>query len=354
VSGVLPDARELIAEAGVVNLDGSLASTAVSSANAQGARAAVADAGVFAEGARGGIGAPPAATLAVDPLGPRTLVHGQPVASFAGTSVTGLTVSSDGGQPGAGSTAAPVSAVLRGAGLGSDYFRATTLPSAGTRLRLLADPVTSPVLRAAAPSCGGSCEAVKATGSLTSTAGAAHSAVATLGGTVAGTLSLFPTETSPEGLLKVTLTSMSATCRSKADETPRARVAVEYAGTVSHRTYTEQVAADGTVTGTYGYSAPVAISSTAETDPLAGIDLESLVGVDTSGLPLRLSDYVQSWSSLTSTAVTQATMLAADGTAAGLTVPGVLTLTSKPLRSDAESTVGLQLGAISCTASDIR
>lgn len=340
-TGLLPDSRELVAEAGVLNLDGSLSATTVASAVVQSGHATVANGGRV-DGAAGTLAAPPTASVSVPPVGPQTLVDGAELASFSGSNVAGLGVSTDGGRPAAGTATTPVAAVLNGVGLGGDYFRATNLPSDNTRLGLLAGPV----VRAGSSTCGSSCEAVKATGTLLTTGGASHSATATLGGVVEGTIALLPTTTSPEGLVKLTLSNVSVVCRSDAAAIPRGSVAVDYSGTVSHRTYDPAVG--------YGYSAPVAISSANSTDPLAAIDLQTLVGEDSSGAALRLSDYIQSWSSLTATAVTGATVIAANGTAASIGVPGVFTFTSKPLRSDLLSTVGLQLGAASCTASDIR
>jgi type II secretory pathway pseudopilin PulG len=351
-TGILPDARELVTEAGVVNVDGSLSSATVASAVAQGAHSTIADGStVPADGARATLKAPPTTALTVDPVGPKTLMHGPEVAAFAGTSLSGLTVHSDGGQPGAGTATQPVAAVLNGNGSGSDWLRASNLPTTGsaTRLRLL----DGPVVRGASDTCGGDCEAVKATGSLVSTGGAAHAATATLGGLVTGTVSLLPTVDSPDGLVRVTLSSLSATCESHADPSLPGTVSVSYAGTVTHRTYDP-------LTGMFGYSAPITIAAdpTAETpatDPLAAVDPQTYVGIDgTTGLPLRLADYVQSWSSLTDDAVTDAAVVAVDGSAAGVTLPGVFTFTSMPLRSELTSTFGLQLGALSCTASDIR
>lgn len=343
VAGVLPDSRELVAEAGALNLDGSLSTTTVASAVVQAASASVAN-GERKVGSSGSLAAPPTKTLSVAGVGPLTLpVSGVDVASFGNTSVTGLAVSSDAGQPGAGSATAPITTFLHGAGSGVDYFRTTNVPDAGTRLGFDG----SPVISAASASCGGSCEAVKASGSLVSVGGAAHSATASLGGSIAGTVSVFRTATSPEGVIKVRLSSLAITCESRAGASPPGSVSVTYSGTVSHRTY------DAT-TGAYGYSTPVVIDSTMSSDPLAAIDLQTVVGVDGSGLPLRLADYVQSWSSLTSTAVSSSTVLATNGSAASINVPGVLTLSSKPLRTAADSTIGLQLGAASCTAGDIR
>jgi hypothetical protein len=342
-AGILPDARETVAEAGLLSMDGSLSSTTVASAVAQGARAVVSGGDIAPkEGARGKLAAPPTSTLTVEPLGPLTLTHGETVAGFSGTSVDGLTVRTDGGQPGVGTASAPVRAVLNGAGTGSSYFAASNLPTAGGRLGL----VDYPVVRGAASSCGGDCEAVAATGSLVSAGGSAHSATAALRGAVTGTVALLPTTAAPEGIIQVELDSLAVTCQSKADQSPPGSVAVAYSGRVKHRTYDP-------ITGATGY-ATVLIDAEADTDPLAAVDLQTPVGVDGDGALLRLADYVQSWSSLTETAVASATVVATDGTAASIDVPGVFTFTSQPLRPDPVSTVGVQVGVFSCTAADVR
>jgi hypothetical protein len=158
--------------------------------------------------------------------------------------------------------------------------------------------------------------------------------------------------TSPDGLLKVTLTSFSMTCDSRAGTSPPASATLNYAGTVSYRTY-------DAVQNVYGYSAPIDISSSQTTDPLAAISLASgtggvVVGVDGTGVPLYLGDYIQSWSSLTAPAIGAAKQLASNGSSVSLSLPGVFTVTSRPLRTEADSTAGLQIAAASCVAGDIR
>ena len=341
VAGVLPGPQELLAEAGVLNLDGSLSTTAVSSAKAQGVFASIANA-VRADGATGTLAAPPSSTLNVASVGPKTL--GSPeVAAFSGSAVNALAVSSDGGQPAAGTPTAPVTAVLQSNGLGSDYFRATNRPDTTTRLGLLGAAVV------ATDDCSGNCDAVRASGRVTSLGGASHSATAELTGAVRGTVALLPTVQSPAGLIQVTLSSFSLNCTSAVGVSPPSKVTVSFAGTVKHRTYDP-------ISKVYGYSSPIAISSANVTDPLAGIDLATVVGVDSTPAAgvLRLSDYVESWSSLSSTAINGFTVVAGNGTAASINVPGVFTFDSKPLRSDVDSTVGVQLGAASCVAGDIR
>jgi hypothetical protein len=42
------------------------------------------------------------------------------------------------------------------------------------------------------------------------------------------------------------------------------------------------------------------------------------------------------------------------GSTSSVVVPGFFTLATKPLRNEAESTIGLQIGAGTCTAGDVR
>jgi hypothetical protein len=340
-TGVLPAARELVAEAGVLNLDGASSSTTVASAMAQGAFAAIAN-GDRVQGATGTVSAPPASSATVAPETVRVLTDGSQVAAFAGTSVTGLSVSAAGGQPGAGTPTAPVTSVLHGAASGGEYLSASNQPSTTSPLRLTGGPV----VRGIAASCDSTCAAVRSTGSLGSTGGPTHSAGASLEGAVAGTLAVLPTVESPDGVVQVTLDRVAVHCASTPPTVPRGSASIEYAGTVRHRTW-------DAVAG-YGYSAPIAISSSNAADPLAAVPLSTIVGQDSVGNILRLADYVRSWSSLSSAAASAATVVATDGTAVSVSIPGVFTFASQPLRTEAESTIGLQLGTASCTAADRR
>lgn len=350
-TGVLPSARELVVEAGAVNLDGSLSNSTSASAVAQGGMAAIAN-GARIDGAKESLSAPPDATKTDVSGGVRTLADGSSTVAQLSTSlVSGMYVGASGGKPRVGTSANPVSATLYGGGFGGSdlVFSASNAPDLASRLALQGD-----LARILVPSCGGSCVAVQGTGQLDSTTGATHSATAKLGGRVAGTIAILPTVKSPQGLLKVTLTSFSLTCDSRAGTTPPASATLSYAGTVQYRTY------DATVSPpVYSYSAPISISSTQTSDPLAGISLMSgaggvVVGVDGSGLPLYLGDYIQSWSSLTASAIDAAKQLASNGTSVSLALPGVFTVTSRPLRSEPDSTAGLQLAAGSCVAGDVR
>lgn len=352
-SGILPAVRELVAEAGVVNLDGSLSNSTSASAVAQGGVAAIAN-GARIDGAKDSHTAPPELT------GPRSTSGGvrtlpdssfpSAVAQLSTSLVSGMSVGASNGMPRVGTDTVPVSASLLGGGFGTTglVFSASNAPTTTSRLGLLGDFV-----QVLDPACGGSCVAVQGRGQLASTTGATHSATAKLGGNVSGTIAVLPTTTSTEGLLKVRLTSFSMTCDSRAGTSPAASASLDYAGTVSYRTY------DPTRVPAYDYSAPIAISSSSTSDPLAAISLLSapggaVVGVDATGVPLYLGDYIQSWSSLTAPAIDTAKQLASNGSSVSLSLPGVFTVTSKALRTEAESTAGLQIAAASCVAGDIR
>lgn len=350
-SGLLPSNRELVVDAGSLSLDGSLSSSTSASAVALGTSSSIAGAS-RSDGAKATSIAPPSVTTALsDGQGPKQLNDGADrVVELSNSAVSGVAASALDGQPGAGTSAAQVVSQLQGAGgFGSPDLTlgVSNRPDTTTRLGLLGAGV-----QLKSPSCGGGCTAVEGKGYLASVGGASHSATAAMTGRVNGTFSLFPTLQSPEGILKVTLASFTASCDSRAGSSPAASAAMTFAGTVAHRTY------DPTVTdpaARYGYSTPVAISSGSSTDPLAAINLgTTLVGVTGNGLPLVLGDYVQSWSSLTSGAITAGKQLAANGSSVSLAMPGVLTVASKPLRAEPESTVGLQLGVASCVAGDVR
>lgn len=342
-SGILPGARELVSEAGVVNLDGSVTNSTSASLSSQGGFAAIAN-GTRLDGAKDALTAPPDSARTDVPAGVLTLDDGgAPVSRLSTSLVSGTSVGATNGMPRAGTSSVPVSASLMGGGFGGSdlVFAAGNAPDLTSRLALTGD-----FARVNVPACSGSCAAVQGQGRLTTTNGATHAATASLGGLAGGTLAVLPTATSPDGLLRVTLTSFSTTCDSRATTSPRASANLQYAGTVSHRTF------NGTA---YGYSAPIAISSSSTTDPLAGIDLATtVVGVDGLGAPLYLGDYVQSWSSLTAPTIGAATELAGGGTSVSLQVPGVFTVTSRPLRTEQESTAGLQLATVSCVAGDVR
>jgi len=167
------------------------------------------------------------------------------------------------------------------------------------------------------------------------------------------TISLFPTTFAPRGVLQVDLTEASARCVvSGSGHTPT--VSYDYRAVVRYH-----AGAGGP--DAYVVAAEVTPSSTV--DPLAGIDL-SAVAVGGGHV---LGDYVASWSSFLQSDL-EAT--SSHGVAA-VRLPGVLNLTSQPVRTGTEkllapdgsvvldgvtlgSAVSVSVGAVGCSAEDAR
>jgi len=100
----------------------------------------------------------------------------------------------------------------------------------------------------------------------------------------------------------------------------------------------------------------VALSSSQSSSPLtADLLAATRVGTDSSGVPLYLSDYFQTWSSMTTSAIAGAKTVNTAGTAAEASFSGMIGVTSVPLRDgDDQSVVSAQLGIGTCDAEDYR
>jgi Tfp pilus assembly protein PilV len=341
-TGQLPQQRELLVEAGVIDLNGSLSSSTAASATATGVHANI-DSGTSQAGATDFIAAPPNAThgsVLGSAFQTQDALMNAKVADVSGSGVANVGASTLNGNPSAGTSAAPVTASLFGGGSGSGNgsfaLTADNEPS-NSRLQL-----TGPVAQLYTQGCGTSCAAVTGTGYLASTSGATHSATANVQATMAGVLELFPTQFAPFGVVQVTVTTnLSLTCTSKAGSSPPASATASYGATVKYWT--------GTTYST------LLLGQLNAADPLTTNILSTQVGVDPSGNPLYLSDYVQGWSSLTAPGLTAATKLTTSKTSVSTTFPGFLSIQSAPMRTtDPTSTFGVQLGAATCTAGDLR
>lgn len=349
VSGLLPSNRELLVEAGVLNLDGSLSSSTVSSASATGAQGTVANGPSFT-GATAGYNAPPTGSVATVNASSGSLSDGSVVTQIANTRTENVAASTDGGQPTTATSAAPVTATMFGNGNGSLAMTADNRPDTTSTLKLS----SSPMIRLDAPSCGGSCPAVQGTGYLASVGGGAHTATASTTASLAGTLKLLPTTFAPEGLLQLSVGPATLTCTSQATASPVSRVTASFTASLTYFRVDP-------VSGVAAYSSPVALSLSASTpagaaDPLSTIPLATtkVRTADAFGPDLFLRDYIQDWSSLTPSGVAGATQLGNGGKSVSVNVPGFFTLSSKPLRAETESALGFQFGAGTCTAGDVR
>jgi hypothetical protein len=186
VTGLLPGARELLVEAGIVNLDGSLSSSTVSSASAQGAKAAISGTEVK-EGAQAAIIAPPTGARATVNETAQTLRDDMSTVMSSGTPA--LRTSAPASPPASrrphrgrtgdrhrlGQRARPVA------------LTADNRPSTSTRLKLAATPMIR--LDGAFPA-GGACAAIRGRAYLESVGGGSHAAAAAMTTSMTGVLKL--------------------------------------------------------------------------------------------------------------------------------------------------------------------
>jgi hypothetical protein len=154
--------------------------------------------------------------------------------------------------------------------------------------------------------------------------------------------------TSQEGLVNVRISSASLVCQSDVPANAGTRTygaTLTYSGTIGYWSY---------VNGSYQYTT-LTLSNTNATDPLAAVPLTTtMVYPGTSGNPLYLSDFISSWSTPHGQI--------AERTNNGLfAVPGVVDIPTMPMRDssgtttiDPTSSVGVEVGDLSCAAADNR
>ncbi|MCL8027636.1 type IV pilus modification PilV family protein [Nocardioides bruguierae] len=320
-------------------------------------------------GATADVVAPPAATVAAQGAGESSLgASGCQLACWGGTQTTSLAARVAEALPGLGSALSPVGATLAspsssgtalgvGAGTGSLLLYRDGLALTGRLVKMTSATVPSATGSDCSVSTSGGSVRLSATGWATSTATddtTDPSAVEACGTARAGTVQVLPTTFAPEGILQVDLTGAAARCR-VAGTGHAASTTAAWSATVRRWTPTGYVAVTPTTPTT---------TQASTTDALEAIDL-STVPVGTYGY---LDDWIASWSALTVGETTRT----ASGGAAEVTIPGVITLRTQPLRKQVDSdgavvtdeagqpvaepssTLSVTLGAVSCTAQDDR
>lgn len=152
-------------------------------------------------------------------------------------------------------------------------------------------------------------------------------------------VSVLPTEFAPRGVVLVELTRAVARCRVQGPD-HAATATYDYQATVTYW--------DGD-----GYRPAATITPGAVADPLEGIDLATT----SVGGTRVLGDYIASWSAITASKVTASPVPGR----AEVRLPGVVTIASQPLRADPAtpggdpaSVLSLTVGALDCTAEDLR
>jgi hypothetical protein len=259
---------------------------------------------------------------------------------FGDTKVDQASALASNGLPRAGSPTAPVRAMIPST-TNNNGFRFSN----GTGdARLLLDgsqPMVSldtdsgspstvlPVSNCAVQSTGSTAAYLVATGYLDATVGG----VAACATAQSNTVRLFPTTFAPKGVIRIVVNSSIASCS----------VARPGGGSAS---------ASASATLSYwngsGYTTVPALASTNATDPLANVPLTTVV--DTAS-GLTLGDYVAAWKSATQSDV----KTSVTSTTAQASLASAVSITTKPTRAaDQTSVVSIDLGAVSCQASDLR
>lgn len=327
----------LVAEAGVLGLDGSLTTSGRAAASGVAASAALSS-GLRVDGAVASVNVPPAAASVGASAGDQDLNDGiGDVVEFNASSLSNVGASLTSSMPQAASAASPVTSVLNGSG--GQVFKLTNHPSPESRLQIATG---QPMLWI---SSGGPGNAATSTGYMASTSGGTHNATTVL---TAQTkyVSLLPTTFAPDGIVRVKLTSATVNCTSNG-ATPA--VTGSYAAEVQFLRY------NPSGLGSYSYQT-LAVDDTASVLTPALLTTVQ-VGFDpVTGSPLMLSDYILNWSNATD--IAGSAQVISDGDGIQLDTPGLVSLETVATRfsgvADATSTIGLQLGAFSCVAEDNR
>lgn len=331
--------------AGLLSLTGSLTHSSNVIANLAATSAGLGT-GEEAAGASRTAAAPPTGAAAIGTAVAGTLgVSGCDYACWAPTRVDVPAVSAANGMPVIGSPSAPAQALLtdktsnNGLSFGNgpvDRYRSELKLSLPV-VRLDKDAVAagSGVSATCTLATAGTSSFTTASGYLTTTGtGVESCAVAR-----ASSLSVMPTTFAPRGVVLIELRRAAVRCQ-VTGAGHAASVSRDYEAVVRYW--------NGT---TYVTAATITPSTTS--DPLDSIDLATTA----TGGGKMLGDYIDSWSGLTANRVTTS---AASG-AAGVKLPGVISLTTQPVRTDPDitsgdpsSTVSLTIGALSCSAMDAR
>jgi hypothetical protein len=297
-----------------------------------------------------------------DPVGPRLSAIAPPTTAIAAQTfpasvcatvsytcwgsgtLDAVTVNAESGLPTAGSVTSPVQARLEAAPGVS--FRNTVVPDLGLVRPSLGLDTSKPLAVVTGATQVGPSTCGSSPGGLVTGRGYMQTTatqVTTCGQAGASTVSLFPTTpagSEPSHVLRLTLTSATASCTVNRSSggvptgaTSRYELTVEYADTAAPSGYRS-----------------IVISRASNSAPVA-----NLPGLGTSlGGGRVIGDYVDAWAlSPPSASNTLST--------ASASVPGALTLTSKPLRNRADgldpepaSAISLSLGSVGCTAEDTR
>ena len=353
VGSVTPGAVPLTLSAGVVHLKGSVSFSSTATASLTAVSAGLAT-GNKAGGATSSTSAPPSATTsATSAIAGALGSNGCLYACWGNTSSSAFPMAAEDGLPVVGSSSVPASALITSLGSNSGIsFGNDTTGNYRTGLQLAPPLVRLDPSTAATPSGLSGCASgstgtsayLSGSGYLTTSPAGASGLVESCAVAKSAAIELFPTSpatfAAPHGVVRVTLERASARCAvtgtaRTASVTPDYRAVVQYWNGASYTTLP-------------------AIDTTNAVDELDAVPLTTT----SVGGAKKLGDYIASWSSLTPAEMTQDTRRGASQ----LTMPGVVTIASQPVRPDAGSPTGFDqssmvsvtVGVLSCRADDAR
>jgi prepilin-type N-terminal cleavage/methylation domain-containing protein len=324
---------DLLLEAGIVNLDGGIASATTAAVSAQGARASITP-GAHLDGARQVAQAPPdVAAGSVGDNGGVLFNGSDPVAQIPRTDAANVSAKTAGGLPSVATSASPATASAYGS---ADLWFSNRPNLADSALGLSESTF---VVRQ--PSSTGTTVQARATAFAASTQGASHSGAVSMSAAT-DWLRVLPTSFAPDGLVQLRLTSSTLGCSSTG------------AAVASTPAYTASVLLrrwDGSSASWIAFST----SSTQTSDPLASVDLATWPVGQNNGRTVYLGEYLTSLSSQTATSLTAANTATNGGRGTDTRISAMVGLTTVPLRSGEDlSNVNVQLGVMTCGAEDNR
>jgi type II secretory pathway pseudopilin PulG len=325
---------DVLLEAGVVNLDGGIASATTAAVSAQGGRASITP-GAHVDGARQVAQAPPDLTASSVSDAGQVLYNGStPLAQIPRTDVANVAAKTAGALPSIASSASPTVA----SAYGSADMWFTNLPNLTDSALGLSE--STKVVRQ--PSSNGTTVQARSTAYAVSSQGAGHSGTVSLSATTA-LLEVLPTSFAADGIVQMQLTSSSLTCSSTGSAVT---------STPSYSAQVRLLRYDGT-NSSYGSWIPLSSSQT--TDPLAAIDLTSWPVAQNNGRIVYLGEYLTSLTSQTAASLTAAQSVGNNGRRTDTRVESMVGLTTVPLRAAEDlSNVNVQLGVMTCGAEDNR
>ncbi len=331
-----------------LSLRGALTDNAVASVAASGADGTN-SLGAHSEGSTGLANAPGDTTASSTSASAGTLAGSgvTPYGTFGPSTTSGLSAQASYARPRVSTSSAPSTTTLA-AGNGSTpaltMTTLTTVSDAPAKLQLS----STDIARATIPSCGG-CTTFTSTGYLSSADnGITHSVDASVSTTGAAGIGLFPTSFAPQGVVILQLDSATLTCHvgGTYPSTSPGTVTATYSGSIKY----------WTGNGTTGSYTTVALSNSNSTSPLAGISLATTQVWTYAGAPVYLSDYISSWGSATTSALSGMKQSTPNDQLLSAKLDGFITVTTAGVQATAPTTSSLtaQLGIVACSGADAR